>query len=252
MVNNTSTFRRNARRGAAALVIGGAAAGALATAPANADSLDWDAVAQCESGGDWSTSTGNGFSGGLQFTPSTWSSFGGQGDPQNASKEQQIQVAERVLAEQGPGAWPVCSQQAGSGDSGSGQQEQAQPQQDVQAQSQDVQEFQAPAEQAQPEQAPVEQAPVEQAQPEQAPVEQAQPEVQQVPEQQTYEAPAQEQVAAPVQSSAATHTVSVGETLKSIADQYGVSVDALVQANGSVVTNPDLIFPGQTLEIPAA
>lgn len=241
-MNNTSTFRRNARRGAAALVIGGAAAGALATAPANADSLDWDAVAQCESGGDWSTSTGNGFSGGLQFTPSTWSSFGGQGDPQNASKEQQIQVAERVLAEQGPGAWPVCSQQAGSGDSGSGQQEQAQPQQDVQAQSQDVQEFQAPAEQAQPEQAPVEQAPVEQ----------AQPEVQQVPEQQTYEAPAQEQVAAPVQSSAATHTVSVGETLKSIADQYGVSVDALVQANGSVVTNPDLIFPGQTLEIPAA
>ena len=46
--------------------------------------------------------------------------------------------------------------------------------------------------------------------------------------------------------------MSVGETLKSIADQYGVSVDALVQANGSVVTNPDLIFPGQTLEIPAA
>lgn len=253
-MNNTSTFRRNARRGAAALVIGGAAAGALATAPANADSLDWDAVAQCESGGDWSTSTGNGFSGGLQFTPSTWSSFGGQGDPQNASKDQQIQVAERVLAEQGPGAWPVCSQQAGSGDSGSGQQEQAQPQQeqaqpqqDVQAQSQDVQEFQAPAEQAQPEQAPVEQA-----QPEQAPVEQAQPEAQQVPEQQTYQAPAQEQVAAPAQSSAATHTVSVGDTLKSIADQYGVSVDALVQANGSVVTNPDLIFPGQTLEIPAA
>ena len=250
-MNNTSTFRRNARRGAAALVIGGAAAGALATAPANADSLDWDAVAQCESGGDWSTSTGNGFSGGLQFTPSTWAAFGGQGDPQSASKDQQIQVAEKVLAEQGPGAWPNCSAQGAGGDSGSDQQ-QAQPQQDVQAQSQDVQEFQAPAEQAQPEQAPVEQAPVEQAQPEQAPVEQAQPEAQQVPEQQTYEAPAQEQVAAPVQSSAATHTVSVGDTLKSIADQYGVSVDALVQANGSVVTNPDLILPGQTLEIPAA
>ena len=109
-MNTTSTFRRNARRGAAALVIGGAAAGALATAPANADSLNWDAVAECESGGNWSTNTGNGFSGGLQFTPSTWSSFGGQGDPQNASKAEQIQVAERVYAEQGAGAWPVCSQ----------------------------------------------------------------------------------------------------------------------------------------------
>ena len=92
-----------------ALLIGGAAAGALATAPANAATeSEWDAVAQCESGGNWSTNTGNGFSGGLQFTPSTWAAFGGQGNPENASKAEQIQVAEKVLAGQGAGAWPVC------------------------------------------------------------------------------------------------------------------------------------------------
>ncbi|WP_238147709.1 MULTISPECIES: transglycosylase family protein [Micrococcaceae] len=253
-MNNTSTFRRNARRGAAALVIGGAAAGALATAPAQADSLDWDAVAQCESGGDWSTSTGNGFSGGLQFTPSTWAAFGGQGDPQNASKDQQIQVAEKVLAEQGPGAWPVCSQQAGSAPSSSSSDDsaqQAQPQQEqeqVQTQSESTQAYEAPAEQAQPE---AQQAPVEQAQPEaqQAPVEQAQPEV---PAQQTYEAPAQAQVAAPAQTaSAGSYTVVAGDTLNKIANDHGVSVDALVQTNGSIVTDPNMIFPGQVLEIPA-
>lgn len=84
-------------------------------APAQAASV-WDAVAQCESGGNWSINTGNGFYGGLQFTTSTWRAFGGTAYAPNAhqaTKAQQIAVAQRTLAVQGPGAWPVCSKKAG-------------------------------------------------------------------------------------------------------------------------------------------
>ncbi|MEV6769473.1 transglycosylase family protein [Nocardia sp. NPDC051030] len=80
---------------------------ALSTATASAAG-NWDAVAQCESGGNWNINTGNGYYGGLQFTPSTWAANGGEGSPANASREEQIRVAENVLATQGPGAWPVC------------------------------------------------------------------------------------------------------------------------------------------------
>ncbi len=74
--------------------------------------MNWDRVAQCESGGNWAINTGNGFSGGLQFAAGTWTSHGGgQFAPMayQATREQQIVVARRVLATQGPGAWPVCS-----------------------------------------------------------------------------------------------------------------------------------------------
>jgi hypothetical protein len=82
---------------------------ALATATANADSgVNWDAVAACESGGNWGTATGNGYYGGLQFTMGTWRANGGSGSPQHASREEQIRVAENVLHSQGIKAWPVC------------------------------------------------------------------------------------------------------------------------------------------------
>lgn len=77
--------------------------------------INWDAIAACESGGNWAINTGNGFSGGLQFTPSTWRAYGGQGAAQNASREQQIAVAERVKQGQGLGAWPVCGRHAYDG-----------------------------------------------------------------------------------------------------------------------------------------
>jgi hypothetical protein len=80
---------------------------------ANADTVNWDAIAQCESGGNWSTNTGNGFYGGLQFKPSTWASHGGVGSPAAASREEQIRVAERVLATQGLKAWPKCGAYGG-------------------------------------------------------------------------------------------------------------------------------------------
>ncbi|GAA2259643.1 resuscitation-promoting factor protein RpfA [Kitasatospora cystarginea] len=82
----------------------------------------WDKVADCESGGDWSINTGNGFYGGLQFTSSTWKAYGGgqyAGQANQASKGQQIAIAEKVLASQGPGAWPVCSVTAGLSRGGS-------------------------------------------------------------------------------------------------------------------------------------
>jgi murein DD-endopeptidase MepM/ murein hydrolase activator NlpD len=84
---------------------------------ASAASLEtWDKVAACESSGDWTANTNNGFYGGLQFTADTWKEFDGHdyaAQAHLATKEQQIAVAEKVLAEQGPGAWPVCSVRAG-------------------------------------------------------------------------------------------------------------------------------------------
>ncbi|WP_308117964.1 transglycosylase family protein, partial [Mycobacterium avium] len=71
-------------------------------------SVNWDAIAQCESGGNWGINTGNGYAGGLQFTSSTWHANGGSGSPAGASREEQIRVAENVLHSQGIGAWPVC------------------------------------------------------------------------------------------------------------------------------------------------
>lgn len=99
------------------VIAGAAVAGAGITIPliasgaAQASSVNWDAVAQCESGGNWAINTGNGFSGGLQFTHSTWLAYGGGAYAPyayEASRADQIAVAEKVLAGQGIGAWPVC------------------------------------------------------------------------------------------------------------------------------------------------
>ncbi|MFR9751274.1 transglycosylase family protein [Nocardia sp. 004] len=77
---------------------------------AAAPTHNWDGVAQCESGGNWGINTGNGYYGGLQFSHSTWTANGGRGYAHNASKAEQIRVAENVLATQGVGAWPTCGQ----------------------------------------------------------------------------------------------------------------------------------------------
>ena len=79
-----------------------------APAPIKAYSVNWDAIAQCESGGNWGISTGNGFSGGLQFTSEHLALQRRLGFPNGASREEQIRVAENVLHSQGIGAWPVC------------------------------------------------------------------------------------------------------------------------------------------------
>ena len=77
---------------------------------------DWDRLAQCEAGGNWHINTGNGYYGGLQFNPGTWRAYGGTEFaplPHQATREQQIAIAERTLAGQGWGAWPACSARLG-------------------------------------------------------------------------------------------------------------------------------------------
>jgi LysM repeat protein len=106
------------RRAVAAAAIAGAAVAVpvVMAATASADSVNWTAIANCESSGDWAADTGNGFYGGLQFTQSTWDAYGGQQYAPSAnlaSESQQIAVAEKVLAGQGIGAWPVCGAHAG-------------------------------------------------------------------------------------------------------------------------------------------
>ena len=90
--------------------------GLVGTESATADGTVWDDVAQCESGGNWSINTGNGYYGGLQFSSSTWKAFGGgeyASTANKASKAEQIAVAQRTLDQQGPGAWPTCGKKAG-------------------------------------------------------------------------------------------------------------------------------------------
>ncbi|MEH3155937.1 MAG: transglycosylase family protein [Gordonia paraffinivorans] len=104
----STTLKKLALRAGMTGVLAAAPLGILAGTAHAEGGHNWDAVAQCESGGNWAIDTGNGFSGGLQFTQSTWEANGGSGSPAAASREEQIRVAENVLASQGIGAWPVC------------------------------------------------------------------------------------------------------------------------------------------------
>jgi resuscitation-promoting factor RpfA len=113
------------RRAVATAAIAGAAIAVpvMMAGSASADSVNWTAIANCESSGNWADDTGNGFYGGLQFTESTWLAYGGGSYatyPYEASESDQIAVAENVLAGQGIGAWPVCGAYADSGTSYSG------------------------------------------------------------------------------------------------------------------------------------
>ncbi|WP_233126027.1 transglycosylase family protein [Rothia sp. ND6WE1A] len=240
-----TSIRRNVTRSAAALVVGGAAVASFA-APANAASEStWDALAQCESGGNWGISTGNGFSGGLQFTPSTWAAFGGSGSPTTASKAEQIRVAENVLAGQGWGAWPACSAELGlygSGETANTAAPAAAPVQETtvapQAEAVAPVATEAPVAVEAPAasvvtEAPVAQAPVAVEAPA-APV--------------ATEAPVAPAAQAPVAATpvANTYTVQAGDTLSEIALAHGyTSYWDLAAANG--ITNPDLIEVGQVI-----
>lgn len=222
-----SMISRNVRRGLAVAALSGAGLALTAVPSQAAEPSTWDALAQCESGGNWNTSTGNGYSGGLQFTPSTWAAYGGTGDPASASREQQIAVAERVLAGQGWGAWPACSAKLGLSGGATGA---------VSTQSQapqTTQEYVAP--QATP-----------------APVQEAVPvETYTVPQTAAPEAAVPQ---APVQAlSGETYTVQAGDTLSTIAEKLGIEGgwEALYNANIDTIIHPDLITTGQVLQLPA-
>ena len=85
----------------------------VSSAPAVADGSIWDQLARCESGGNWSINTGNGYYGGLQFSASTWRAVGGTGLPHQNSREEQIARAEILLARSGWGQWPACTTKLG-------------------------------------------------------------------------------------------------------------------------------------------
>ena len=252
------------RRTAVALALGGLSVGALAVPSANAaDLATWEKLAQCESGGNWSINTGNGFYGGLQFTQQSWNGVGMSGSPHTASKEAQIEAGERLLALQGWGAWPACTAKYGlSGaatptytNSGAVQSAPAATTSTVVAPQSTVQTPVAPAPATVPA-APAPVAPATVEAPavsadaastvavESAPVT---PVVTEAP------APAVAPVKAPVAASS-TYQVVAGDTLSLIASRLGVAggYQAIADANVDVIYDVNLIFPGQVLTIPGS
>jgi resuscitation-promoting factor RpfA len=228
-------------------VTGAAVAAPLmgATSASAASVATWDAVAQCESGGNWSINTGNGYYGGLQFSQSSWAAAGGlQYAPRAdlATKAQQIATAERLLDMQGPGAW-AC---AGAGgltndgvdpgvDTGSSNSTES---------SGSTQQQSAPA----------------------APKRQSQPTRQAQPKQERTEAPAASRSAAPraeakktvttptgkkVEKGDGEYKVVSGDSLSKIAADRGVEGgwQKLFELNKDIVENADLIYPGQQLHL---
>ncbi|WP_049338847.1 transglycosylase family protein [Rothia mucilaginosa] len=243
------------RRTAAALAIGGAVAATMSMPAANAvDGATWDALAQCESGGNWSINTGNGFYGGLQFTQQSWNGVGMSGSPATASRAQQIEAGERLLAIQGWGAWPACSAKLGLYGKTGAAPTYTEPTTTVAAQSQTQQTYTAPAAQAAPA------APAAQAAPAavEAPAAPAAPVAPAAPAVEAPAAPAaapavEAPVAAAPKAAAGTYTVVPGDSLSLIAAKLGVAggYQAIAAANTDIIYNVDLIFPGQVLTIPA-
>ncbi|MFI8914314.1 transglycosylase family protein [Streptomyces sp. NPDC053513] len=226
--------RRPSKAGQVAALVGVtgiAVAAPLMTAgtASAATSAEWDAVAQCESGGNWAINTGNGFYGGLQFTNSTWAAFGGTAYAPRAdlaSKSQQIAVAEKVLAGQGKGAWPSC----GVGLSGASYDGGA-----------------------------AESAPQQQAEPQQAAPQQAAPKQQErraeQPTTRSEQRKAPKTVTTPtgekVKKGDGEYKVVTGDTLSKIAQAHGVKGGwaKLFELNKDVVQDADLIYPGQQLHL---
>jgi nucleoid-associated protein YgaU len=213
-MKNTN-FRTVARRGATVAAISAAGLALSATAAnATTSASTWDALAQCESGGNWATNTGNGYSGGLQFSPGTWSAYGGTGSAADATREQQIAVAEQVQASQGWGAWPSCAAQLGLSGGGTG----AAPVQSVPVQS-----------------APVESIPAQAAQLQAAAA-----------------VPAAKHATA-VALSGETYTLQAGDTLSIVAEKLGIAGgwQHLADANLDTISDPNLVFEGQVIQLPA-
>ncbi|MFI6288417.1 transglycosylase family protein [Streptomyces sp. NPDC051018] len=204
-----------------------------ATSASAATASEWDRVAQCESGGNWSINTGNGYYGGLQFSSSTWAAFGGTAYAPNAhqaSKSQQIEIAEKVLAGQGKGAWPSCgvglsnSAYTGSSSSGSSQQSQSQSQSQSHQQSKPAQKrAEAPTTRSERSHAPAQQQ----------------------------ESPKPAAKAKGFQKGDGEYEVKAGDTLSKIAEAKNVDGgwQKLFELNKDIVDDADVIYPGQQLHL---
>ncbi|GLW74575.1 transglycosylase [Kitasatospora phosalacinea] len=232
---NTARHRRSTKAEKVVAAAGVASVGLalpllVAAGAAAAPADTWDRVAQCESGGNWSINTGNGFYGGLQFTSSTWRAYGGgqyAARADQASRAQQIAVAERVLSSQGPGAWPVCSKRAGLAKGG------------------------APADASEDTASRSQERPTAPRQPKSSqskkPAKPAAP-----AEPQAAEPQAAEPQAVPQNAAAGGYTVQDGDTLSGIAAAQNVSGgwERIYRANHELIgADPDLILPGQVLSL---
>lgn len=200
-------------RNIARFAVAGIAVGApltIAAAPAQASSVNWDAIAQCESGGNWSTNTGNGYYGGLQFSESTWKAYGGVGSPQNASREEQIAVAERVLQSQGLGAWPVCGKRAGDPGSYKGTHTTGSTSKTTEKSTTKSTQHKAPHK---------------------------------------VSTPVRSRATAPSSNPNGDYTVVPGDTLSKIAERFGISGgwQQLQKLNAQYIPDPDLILVGQKI-----
>ncbi|MFD9123473.1 transglycosylase family protein [Kitasatospora sp. NPDC059571] len=237
----TTATKRNRARVAVLGAVAVAAvpvAGLVTANTASAASVStWDAVAQCESTGNWSINTGNGFYGGLQFTSSTWAAYGGHAyaaQANLATKAQQIAIAEKVLADQGPGAWPVCSVKAGLTKGGAPAQ---------------VDTATTAAQPAAPAAAPKPAAP--------AAPKAAAPKADTTQQASRSETRAKadwkskKAAAAPAQqTNGGSYTVKAGDTLSKIAAAKGLDWKTLYANNSGVIGgNPNLILPGQVLSV---
>lgn len=229
-----SAARVFALRGATVGVVAGAAALALAAPASAAPDSTWDAVAQCESSGNWAINTGNGYYGGLQFSQSTWEAFGGTqyaARADLATKEQQIAIAEKTLAGQGWGAWACAYAGGGEGPTN----------RSVSSDSGSPAAAQAPAEA--PAAAPARSTDDRSDRADRS--NRSQP----AEQQSSNAAPAAP--AAPASAADGTYTVASGDTLSKIASANGVDGgwEALYKANADVISDADLIFPGQVLRL---
>ncbi|MDR7083656.1 LysM repeat protein [Arthrobacter ginsengisoli] len=235
-----STYSTVARRGVtlAAVSIAGvalSASAANAAVPSATASSVWDSLAQCESSGNWGVNTGNGYAGGLQFSPSTWAAYGGTGSAASASREQQIAVAERVQAGQGWGAWPSCAAKLGLTGGAVAPQSASLAPASVPAP--------AAAKVAAPKVAPKASAPKVAAK--------AAPKA--VAPKATAKATAPARHVAAVPLSGQSYTIQSGDTLDKIAEKLNIAGgwQLLADANAATISDPDLVFPGQVLQLPA-
>ncbi|MFC8505851.1 transglycosylase family protein [Streptomyces sp. NPDC057411] len=215
-------------------VAGVAVAAPLMTAgtASAATSSEWDAVAACESGGNWSINTGNGYYGGLQFSASTWAAYGGTAyasTADQASKSQQIAIAEKVLAGQGKGAWPSCgvglsgaSYDGGSASSNSSGSSSS-------SSSSSQRSTEQPTTRSEQRQAPKRTAPKK------------------TESKKTVTTPTGKKV----KKGDGEYKVVAGDTLSKIAQAHGVKGGwaKLFELNKDVVDNADLIYPGQQLHL---
>ncbi len=228
--------------------VGVAAAAGLGVGIASAGSasaVNWDAIAQCESGGNWSINTGNGFRGGLQFTDSTWRAYGGTGAANNASREQQIAVAERVLAGQGIGAWPTCGKLGGSGSTAASRSAaRPAPAPKPAATKATTTKAVTTTKQAAPKAKTGQGAGAATTTKVSAPAKKAVAS--------TKKATPAKKATTPNRYSGKTYTVKAGDSLSKIAAQLGVGDwQKLYKANADAIKDPNLIYVGQVLKLPA-